>query len=208
MSTPSDGGSPAHLQTMILDQIADAIIVIDCRGRIAFWNRGAERLCHLSRDQALGKRPREVRVSPWFSAEEEAAVFSALERGEVWRREAVRSNGNGSASRLEQSITVLGGPDADAVGFLVVMREIADRGARAADGRSQAGHPPSDRLAFRGGLIPICAHCKQIRDAGGSWHEPDGYLSEHLGVKFTHGLCPACIKTLHPDYFNRLPTPP
>ena len=58
MSKPSEHGSLADLQVMILDQITDAVVAIDRNRRIVFWNRGAERLCHLSACNALGMRPR------------------------------------------------------------------------------------------------------------------------------------------------------
>lgn len=210
MSKPSECGSLADLQMMILDQITDAVIAIDGNRRIVYWNRGAERLCHLSACNALGKHPKEVRLSPWFSAEEEEAVFSALERAEVWRREAARSNGNGNTIHLEQSITALSGPDGALVGFLVVMRDITNvkRKEREQEQRIEALRRASDRLPLLDGLIPICSHCKQIRDQGGSWHEPDVYLREQFHVKFTHGICPPCVKKLHPEYFSRTPTAP
>jgi PAS domain S-box-containing protein len=208
MSTPSDCSSLAYLQTMILDQIPDAIIVLDRGGRIVFWNHGAERLCHLAVDRALGKRPNEAQLSPWFSTEEETAVFAAIARGEVWRCEAVRSNGDGRTRHLERSIAALGAPDADPIGFLVIMRDLSPPSPRQHDRCRAGAHRASERLALLVGLIPICAHCKRIRDPGGMWHEPDGYLSEQLGVKFTHGICPVCVRGLHPDYCNRPPTSP
>ncbi len=199
MSNAGECGSLARLQAMILDQITDAIIVIDRNGRIVFWNRGAERLCHFSARKALGKRPSEAQLSPWFSAEEETAVFSALERGEVWRRVAAGSNGNGRTMRVEQSIGVLSGPDADAVGFLVVMRDIT--GFRDRDGAQRL--ETTDRLRLLDHLMPICAHCKRIRDPGGSWRELDAYLNDQFDVKFTHGICPVCLAHLHADYCSR-----
>jgi len=45
-----------------------------------------------------------------------------------------------------------------------------------------------------GGLLPICAACKRIRDDAGYWHQVEGYLIEHADVSFTHGLCPECLK--------------
>lgn len=49
------------------------------------------------------------------------------------------------------------------------------------------------------GLLPICASCKNIRDDKGYWHKVENYLSEHSDIKFTHGLCEACIKQLYPQ---------
>ena len=211
MSKPNECGSPAHLQTMILDQMPDAIIAIDRSGYIVYWNRGAERLSNLPARHALGKHPKDVQLSPWFSAEEEEAVFSALEREGVWRREGVRSNGNGDSTYLESSITRLTAPDGESIGgVLVVMRDITSVKRREHDQqqRIEALRYASDRFRLLEGLIPICAHCKQIRDQGGSWHEPDEYLCDQFHVKFTHGICPVCAEKLHPEYFSRVPTSP
>jgi len=50
-----------------------------------------------------------------------------------------------------------------------------------------------------GGLIPICASCKKIRDDKGYWNQLELYLSEHAGAEFSHGICPECSKKLYPN---------
>ena len=52
------------------------------------------------------------------------------------------------------------------------------------------------------GLIPICASCKNIRDDSGYWNEVESYIEKHLDTKFTHGLCPDCIKIFYPAIEN------
>ncbi len=42
-------------------------------------------------------------------------------------------------------------------------------------------------------LLPICAHCKKIRDAESRWHEVEDYVSAHMPTDFSHGLCPDCL---------------
>lgn len=49
------------------------------------------------------------------------------------------------------------------------------------------------------GLLPICANCKRIRDERGYWHSVERYISERLDVRFTHGVCPECMRTLYGD---------
>lgn len=49
-----------------------------------------------------------------------------------------------------------------------------------------------------GGLIPICASCKKIRDDKGYWNQLEQYLEEHSDAVFSHGLCPECFK----EYFG------
>ncbi len=47
------------------------------------------------------------------------------------------------------------------------------------------------------GILPICSKCKKIRDDEGFWKEVSGYLAEHTGAKFSHGICPECIEQLY-----------
>ena len=210
MSKPTECGTAAHLQTMILDQMTEAVIAVDRKGSIAYWNRGAERLFHLSTCHALGKRPHEVQLSPWFGAKEEEAVLSALEREQVWRLEVVRSAPIGNALHLESSIAVLTAPDGEAIGLLVVVRDVTNVKQREhqQEQRIEALRHASHRFRVLEDLIPICAHCRQIRDQAGSWHEPDVYFRDEAHVKFTHKICPACAQKFHPEYFRSLLTAP
>lgn len=50
------------------------------------------------------------------------------------------------------------------------------------------------------GLLPICAHCKRIRDDSGYWQRVETYIRARSDAEFTHGICPACMKELYPDY--------
>ncbi len=44
------------------------------------------------------------------------------------------------------------------------------------------------------GLLPICASCKKIRNDQGYWSKIETYISQHTDARFTHGLCPDCLK--------------
>lgn len=48
------------------------------------------------------------------------------------------------------------------------------------------------------GLLPICMHCKSIRDDRRSWRRLEEYISEHSNARFSHGICEACISKHHP----------
>lgn len=48
------------------------------------------------------------------------------------------------------------------------------------------------------GFIPICAHCKKIRDADRTWAPIETYLARHSAVQMSHSVCPSCIQRLHP----------
>ncbi len=44
------------------------------------------------------------------------------------------------------------------------------------------------------GLLPICAHCKKVRDDQGYWTRIEDYISRHSEADFSHGFCPDCIE--------------
>lgn len=50
------------------------------------------------------------------------------------------------------------------------------------------------------GIIPICANCKQVRDDKGYWNQVEVYIRDHSDAKFSHGICPDCMKKLYPDF--------
>jgi sigma-B regulation protein RsbU (phosphoserine phosphatase) len=54
------------------------------------------------------------------------------------------------------------------------------------------------------GILPICVHCKKIRDDQGFWSQVEAYVSSHSEATFSHGICPDCITTLHPEMATRV----
>ena len=49
------------------------------------------------------------------------------------------------------------------------------------------------------GVIPICAHCKGIRDDKGSWNKLEKYIMNHSDAQFSHGICDDCLKKYYAD---------
>ena len=57
-----------------------------------------------------------------------------------------------------------------------------------------------DEVQALKGLLPICASCKRIKDENEKWQILEVYIQAHSGAKFTHGICPDCMRKLYPDY--------
>lgn len=55
------------------------------------------------------------------------------------------------------------------------------------------------------GLLPICAHCKKIRDDKGYWTQVEVYVRDHAAVEFSHGICPDCARRFFPAYYPAVP---
>lgn len=47
------------------------------------------------------------------------------------------------------------------------------------------------------GFLPICAHCKNIRDDKGYWESVEAYVTKRADVTFSHCLCPGCGHQLY-----------
>lgn len=44
------------------------------------------------------------------------------------------------------------------------------------------------------GILPICGHCKRIRNDEGYWSEVELFVKEHSEAEFSHGFCPDCLQ--------------
>ena len=53
------------------------------------------------------------------------------------------------------------------------------------------------------GLLPICAHCKKIRDDKGYWTQIESYVRSHSEAEFSHGICPECAQRLYPEFVEK-----
>jgi CheY-like chemotaxis protein len=56
-----------------------------------------------------------------------------------------------------------------------------------------------DQVKRLSGFLPICANCKRIRDDTGYWSQVEEYISAHSEVRFTHSICPECVRKLYPE---------
>ena len=53
------------------------------------------------------------------------------------------------------------------------------------------------------GLIPICSHCKKIRDDKGYWNRVEVYISQRSNAEFSHGICPTCLEKYYPEMISK-----
>ncbi|MCF8138906.1 MAG: GAF domain-containing protein [Desulfotignum sp.] len=49
------------------------------------------------------------------------------------------------------------------------------------------------------GLLPICMHCKKIRDDKGYWNQIETYIRNHSQAEFSHSICRECAEKYYPD---------
>ena len=56
-----------------------------------------------------------------------------------------------------------------------------------------------DNVKTLSGFLPICMHCKKVRDDAGYWERIEQYISTHTDATFSHGVCPDCMRQHYPD---------
>ncbi|WP_462325794.1 response regulator [Desulfoplanes sp.] len=58
-----------------------------------------------------------------------------------------------------------------------------------------------DHVETLQGILPICCFCKKIRDDKGYWNQVEAYMASHSDLKFSHGICPDCMKKNYPELY-------
>jgi len=59
------------------------------------------------------------------------------------------------------------------------------------------------RMKYLEGFLPVCSHCKMVRDEQENWQQLETYIQNRSEAKFSHGLCPHCAHSLHPEVFPK-----
>jgi DNA-binding response OmpR family regulator len=49
------------------------------------------------------------------------------------------------------------------------------------------------------GMIPICMHCKRIRNQSQIWEKVETYIEHRSDARFSHALCTECLEKYYPD---------
>lgn len=56
-----------------------------------------------------------------------------------------------------------------------------------------------DNIKTLSGILPICSHCKKIKNSEGYWDQVEAYIRKHSDADFSHGLCEECAKEFYGD---------
>lgn len=58
------------------------------------------------------------------------------------------------------------------------------------------------QLKTLSGLLPICSHCKKIRNDAGYFEQLEKYITEHSDAQFSHSICDECGPKYYGEYFT------
>ncbi len=57
----------------------------------------------------------------------------------------------------------------------------------------------NDQVKQLRGIVPICMHCKEIRDDKGYWNQIEKFISDHSEAQFSHSVCEKCLEKYYPE---------
>jgi PAS domain S-box-containing protein len=113
-------------QAELLEYAHDAIIVLDMRGRIEYWNTGAEQTYGWTAAEAIGKDIHKLlQTSPVAATIEE--VHAALASDGRWEGELEQTTLDGRGIVVASRRTLRRGPDGAAASMLEIDRDITER---------------------------------------------------------------------------------
>jgi two-component system cell cycle sensor histidine kinase/response regulator CckA len=112
-------------QSQMLDQVSDAVSVVDLQGRILYWNRAASRLYGWTADDALGQNAHELlyRGDP----ETLRHMLQETNARQSWAGELKKTTRTGKFVIVEHRRTVLRDDSGRAKGYLCIDIDITDR---------------------------------------------------------------------------------
>ncbi len=137
-------------QSQMLDQVSDAISVVDLEGRITYWNQAASRLYGWLAEEVLGKNAHEI----LYRGDPEVlwAMLREANTRRSWSGELTKVTRAGKAIIVEHRRTVLQDELGAPKGFLCIDIDITDRKKQ-----ERAAHR-SQRLESIGTLAGGIAH--------------------------------------------------
>jgi PAS domain S-box-containing protein len=187
----------------VVQTAKDAIILADANGNIIAWNRAAQTIFGYREEDVVGQPLTLVMPERYRDAHRQGMARlqtggEAHVIGTTVELHGLRKDG--SEFPLELSIGTW--QAREGTFYSGIIRDITER-KRAEEERERLIRELQEAMAkikVLGGLLPICATCKKIRDDKGYWKQIEEYIADHSEAQFTHGICSDCARKIHPDW--------
>jgi PAS domain S-box-containing protein len=178
-----------------VEQSPASIMITDLSGSIEYVNPKFLQVTGYTLAEVLGKNPRILKSGDKLP-ETYQELWKTLLDGREWSGEFHNKKKNGELFWESASISPIRDVTGHITRFVAVKEDITAR-KQTEEERNRLIQELQDALArvkSLSGLLPICAGCKKIRDDRGYWSQVESYIQKHSDVRFSHGLCPDCIK--------------
>lgn len=187
----------------VAQSATDAITSINTTGEIVFWNRAAQKLFGYTENEIIGQpltvlMPERYREAHRKGVERLVSTGEARVLGRTSELHGITKDGLEFPLELSLAAWKVG----EETFYTGIIRDISVR-RRLEQEQEDLILEVKDALAkvkTLSGLLPICAHCKNVRDDKGYWDKIEAYIHKHSDAEFSHGICPECAKKYYPDF--------
>jgi PAS domain S-box-containing protein len=184
--------------TLLVTNMPDGMIVLDTSNQIVDLNPALAALFQRTPKQLIGKRVNQI-----FALSTELDNFlQSINPTQIESDLSEIQPGH----TFELRLSILHDQFSQIVGKSLVLRDITERKKTEAERERLIGELKEalNQVKTLSGLLPICAHCKNIRDDQGYWHDVEEYIHQHTDTDFSHSICPDCLQKYYPEIAQRI----
>ncbi|MCB2192934.1 MAG: PAS domain S-box protein [Deltaproteobacteria bacterium] len=188
----------------ILGNAAALVIFLAPDWKMHEFNLGAQEIFGWQRSEVLARDFLGLLIPPEQVGAVESILRDSLAGKPQRQMETVMLDKNGQTHHILWNCTRLDDDQGQGLGVVVSGLDITVRinYAREREKLIDSLQAALDQVQTLSGLLPICSHCKKIRDDSGYWRQIEQYVEKHSQAEFSHSLCPQCAGKLYPEYFS------
>ena len=180
----------------LMDVSLDGIAIIDQNHKVREANKRFAQMLGYTPEEVLG-----LHTWDWEATVTEAEIRANFADLTTTKTKFETRHRRKDGTIYDAEVTACGAKLGDESMVLTVTRDITDR-KRAEEDREKLILQLQEslkRIKTLSGMLPICGHCKKIRDDSGYWNQIESYIQDRSDAEFSHGICPECAKKLYPD---------
>lgn len=183
---------------VLLDESSDPIFSFEPDGTYRYVNQAFASGVRKTREQIVGHRIWDV-FEPAEAEKRYAVLKEVFDTGKTKVFEVRVPRPDGDLYFLTTVQPVLGARG-EVTSAMCSSKDITDRRRMEAQlqERLVALEDALAHVRRLQGIIPICAHCHNVRRDPETWQGLDKYVAEHSDARFSHGICPDCIAKYYP----------
>ena len=183
----------------LVEQQGDGFMIVDEDERITFANAASSVIFGVAHGTLAGRCLHE-----FLDQEQLALVIDKTHERKIGKEDSYElpfTRADGERRRLFVTATRELDEAGRYLGSVGVFRDITQRRKADEDREKLIQELKQALVEVRklSGLLPICAHCKKIRDDRGYWSQIEAYITQHSTAQFSHGICPDCFQEQFPE---------
>lgn len=172
----------------LIDAIPDVVMIVDEDVRVYAYNEASSSIFDHRAPAILKRRAGEIIHCLYFERTEDGCGRSQFCEDCVIRNSVLEAISGKKVVRKKHKLQLIRGAEVKNIYALVSASPLS------LDGKTLALLVIEDinEIVELKGLIPVCLKCKRVKVDKDYWVALESYITKHLDVDFTHGLCPEC----------------